>query len=112
MVFLQKDHHAVGQLHSYRLLRLERRQRRRLHLVPRLDLRRAPHHGHQHKAEQRLRKTRLADSHYSAPLLAAGAGSFFAVWVWITPTVRLFSENTWFETRRISALVTLSTRSK
>ena len=34
VIGLQEDHHAVGQLNASRLLRLERRQRRRLNLVP------------------------------------------------------------------------------
>jgi hypothetical protein len=51
MIFLEKDHHAVRQLNTNRFLRLERRQRWRLNLVPGFDLGGAEADKQQYKAE-------------------------------------------------------------
>src|SRR5208283_3681654 len=67
MVFLQEDHHAVRQLHAQWLLRLERRQRRSLNLVPGLDLRGAEACEQKDKAEQHLYETRLGTFLQGAP---------------------------------------------
>src|SRR6266496_1600100 len=108
MVFLEKNHHAVGQLDPLRLLGVKLGQGWDLDLLPVRNLSRCPwHESDRHEeqsAQQRGRNgcARQNVFHCAPPLPAA------ACLVSMIPMVRLSRVKVWAATRRISALVTAS----
>src|ERR1700694_1926951 len=119
MVFLEKNHDAVFQLNSLRLLRLKVMQRRNGNLLPWLVFLGPRTHrpanpagqqpGNKHGANRLHRKAlHCAPPFWPVGVLPAGAAGGA---VSIHALVRLLETKTWLATRLISALVTLSTRS-
>ena len=131
MVFLQKDHQTVGQLHTARLLRAKLAQGRDGHLFPGagrgrsggsfggrgLSARRMGGLPGEDERQRERKQSREEQSyflvHCRSPLpgAAAGGGGVFGVSVSMTATVRLSSRKVLLATRRMSALVTLSSSS-
>src|SRR5438552_18735440 len=81
VIFLKKDHHPVRQLDAFGLLRMKRRQRRNLALLPFGSLRGCAANHRNYKDEQDHR----CPLHCSPPLCARVAGGVVS----LIPTVRL-----------------------
>src|SRR6266702_667603 len=103
VIFLKKDHHPVRQLDAFGLLRMKRRQRWNLDLLPFGSLRGCAANHRNQKDEQDYR----CPLHCSPPLCACVAGGVVSM----IPTVRLAGTNVCVATFRMSAFVTLSMRS-
>ena len=110
VVLEQEDDEAVVEHHALRHRDALLGQRRELELVDLLDLRRGGGEGGGQEARgQEERAGRRSHRPSSGGAAAAGCGG--GATVSMTATVRLTSLNTSLATRRMSALVTLSSRS-
>src|ERR1700722_18218755 len=112
VIFLQKDHHSVGQRDAFGFLRVKRRQGRNRDLLPlgrlscslrRVHAAKADDCEDQNKRRKAFQSCRA--THCPPPFWLAGLPG---TTVSIIPTVRFVGTKVWLATRRISALVTLS----
>ena len=105
VIFLKKNHHAVGELNPLGHLWMKTVQCRRLNLFPVIHLTQGGRAGQQAENTAQCDQRESA-VHHLASFPVAGP---FASWVdSIIPVVRLDSTKVALATRRISALLTLS----
>src|SRR5207253_2951917 len=105
VIFLEKDHHAVRQLHAARFLGMKSGKRRDVDLAPIGHLRACPRHKAEQAGDRQSIDKVPPEDHCFASLPPA-----ICVY-WIMPMLRLESTNVWLATLRMSALVTLLIRS-